>query len=601
MALWTPANLTTQPDWWFDAADDASITLNGSGVLNWADKGTAGGDAYQTTAGSQPQRISNALNGKPIIRFASGQRLLFPSTRALKDKTLILVFKNNGGGSPFGIGASRINTSSTGQFNLFSTLLPYGNTGNQTSVNNIGSGFGIMHSGLHSTLEIYINGVKDQTNPTRTNASEQFRYAGIVNPSFSWLADLAEILLLPAEPSDDDRQKIEGYIAHKWGITSRLLPGHPYFNTAPVTEIVVPVSVPNAPDGARYRIWNSTRNAEIANALVSGSTGISTTFIADDDSVPHLENDDVVVDITYPVSTTAYLPSRVLGKVTQAGVAGFVAQQDDTIYNFHGIDGSALTKFTPDFVDDDIELAIAENFLGAELYAYYVHILHSEAGIREWLGAVTAIDNANFRINVGVMPLLFDNQTDTEVWQLDNVRVFRSDEARPVRHPTMGGGGIDMQWRSQVYTSVITVSGSSVITGDISTVLAAVGNPMQASSYVAPANADIAAIKAKTDVLVNTDVSMLATAAQVSELPTLAEIESSGVLAKEATLATKASQSSVSALGTPLQEADYVVSPTLVEITTSVVSAVEDSDVLAKEATTQKAVSNAALAAALSA
>lgn len=59
------------------------------------------------------------------------------------------------------------------------------------------------------------------------------------------------------------------------------------------------------------------------------------------------------------------------------------------------------------------------------------------------------------------------------------------------------------------------------------------------TGYVAPANADIAAIKAKTDTLANG--------------PSLAAIEGSTVLAKEATVTSRASQSSVDALGAPAQ------------------------------------------------
>ncbi len=488
MALWTPtANAIEKPVWAFESWDESTLTLNGAGVLNWADKSGTGVDAYQTTPAAQPQLISNVLNGKPIIRFATGQRLLFPSTRQLINKTIILVWKNNGGGSPFGIGASRVNAATT--LNIFSTSLPYGGVGNQTTVRNIGTGFGIGHVGLHNTLEFYINGVKDTVNPTRTNASELWNYNSIVNTGFNWLADLAAIYLLPAEPSEAERQRYEGYLAHQLGITSVLLPGHPYFSTPPVTEIVVPVSIPNAPDGARYRISNKSRsNYEIANALVSGGAGISTTFIADDVSVPHEEGDTIHVDITYPVSTTAYLPSKVIGQATQSGISGFIEQQPDTIYNFHGVDGSALTGITADFTQDDIDFTLAANFYGTHMYAFYVHTLHSELGIREWLGGMTAIDPANYRNNVDVMRIRFDNITSTEIWQLDNVRIFASDEARPVRFPTSGGGGIDMQWRSQVYTSIVNVSGSSVITGDISTVLTAVGNPMQAGALV---NADV--------------------------------------------------------------------------------------------------------------
>lgn len=64
----------------------------------------------------------------------------------------------------------------------------------------------------------------------------------------------------------------------------------------------------------------------------------------------------------------------------------------------------------------------------------------------------------------------------------------------------------------------------------------ALGSPLQTSSYVAPANTDIAAIKAKTDILVNG--------------PSLSQIEGSTVLAKEASVVSRASQVSVTAIPT---------------------------------------------------
>jgi hypothetical protein len=33
--------------------------------------------------------------------------------------------------------------------------------------------------------------------------------------------------------STDDRQRIEGWMAHKWALTSVLPPGHPYKNNPP--------------------------------------------------------------------------------------------------------------------------------------------------------------------------------------------------------------------------------------------------------------------------------------------------------------------------------------------------------------------------------
>ena len=45
--------------------------------------------------------------------------------------------------------------------------------------------------------------------------------------------DLGELLIFNTALSDSDIQKIEGYLAHKWGRTSALPNDHPYKNSAP--------------------------------------------------------------------------------------------------------------------------------------------------------------------------------------------------------------------------------------------------------------------------------------------------------------------------------------------------------------------------------
>jgi len=95
---------------------------------------------------------------------------------------------------------------------------------------------------------------------------------------------------------------------------------------------------------------------------------------------------------------------------------------------------------------------------------------------------------------------------------------------------------------------------------DLTEVLDAVGTPLQAGDYTAPDNQSIASIKAKVDTLQNTDV---------SGLPTLGQIEASTVLAKESTLA---------AIGTPLQAADYTAPPAAEEIAAQVELAILNDD-----------------------
>jgi ribosomal protein S17E len=45
--------------------------------------------------------------------------------------------------------------------------------------------------------------------------------------------DISEVIILPYVPSESVRQRIEGYLAHKWGFTSKLPMDHPYKNLAP--------------------------------------------------------------------------------------------------------------------------------------------------------------------------------------------------------------------------------------------------------------------------------------------------------------------------------------------------------------------------------
>ena len=49
-----------------------------------------------------------------------------------------------------------------------------------------------------------------------------------------WIGGVGEIIGLSATSSTSDRQKIEGYLAHKWGLA--LLDGHPYKLTAPASQ-----------------------------------------------------------------------------------------------------------------------------------------------------------------------------------------------------------------------------------------------------------------------------------------------------------------------------------------------------------------------------
>ena len=149
--------------------------------------------------------------------------------------------------------------------------------------------------------------------------------------------------------------------------------------------------------------------------------------------------------------------------ITAAGFSALVAEEADAVFATFAIDGSTLeATFSPNFTSDYIVLDSNTDFAGKGAFAYYCYTLTTSAGMYNFWGGVTALDAGNIRINVSVLNLYFDESAGF-VKQTDNVRIFRSDDARPAIDPTTGGHGIEINWRTPVST---TVSGSGVTSQD---------------------------------------------------------------------------------------------------------------------------------------
>jgi hypothetical protein len=90
-----------------------------------------------------------------------------------------------------------------------------------------------------STGSISLNGESDTyqynaTLNTDTSSEGSFYFGGEVELSaFRPHWTLAEMIILDGVPSTDDRQRLEGYLAHKWALTGSLPADHPYKSAAP--------------------------------------------------------------------------------------------------------------------------------------------------------------------------------------------------------------------------------------------------------------------------------------------------------------------------------------------------------------------------------
>lgn len=256
-AVWTPAQLPSLTAW-YDAADTGTITLNGSTVSQWNDKSGNNWHMSQATATWQPTYQATSFNGKPSLFFDSSDdvfgrtitgfnatgNLFFAAAHSYVSAALWSMVTGH---------RSSLNSSSSGSLVLQrrENVLQIG-THNTDAVDQgvfvdvasltvpristlgrsggtLGNGGAITVSSFPATIPVS-NGTQ-----TWTSSSTEFVQIGGRQQAATAFANglISEVIMSSQKPSDADRQKIEGYLAHKWNLTSNLPVDHPFKNTPP--------------------------------------------------------------------------------------------------------------------------------------------------------------------------------------------------------------------------------------------------------------------------------------------------------------------------------------------------------------------------------
>lgn len=240
--LWTPDQLSDLAAW-YDAADASTITESGGNVSQWDDKSGNNYHATQGTGGIQPETGVHTQNGRNVLLFDGDDYFTLPSglhgipngnnvqyAVALSDAAAAqyrVVNFNNAGT----IGGIRYKNTSG--------LIEYSNGGfgGVTSSGHTDTQFNILSGWRNAaTNAVSINGENAYTNTTGANATATKANIGTFNDGTAdtLSGQVAEVIICDAWLSLADRQKIDGYLAHKWGLASLLPSGHPYKSSAPV-------------------------------------------------------------------------------------------------------------------------------------------------------------------------------------------------------------------------------------------------------------------------------------------------------------------------------------------------------------------------------
>jgi hypothetical protein len=258
--IWTPENAAVVPTLWIDASDASTRVMDGSSVASIQSK-SPNRAIFSASGTNRP--TTTTINGLTALDFDGSNDYLNAASLQLplRTRSFFIVARQDTNVNNSGIFSLRGTTydwcsadglaiecgaKSTQQFSIVSLVFDgYG----------IGAGYEVqVQPGAITPLAVYAevfssrngelwqNGTSKATDYAGQSDFSSVSYGGVVigaryGPT-STIGDylngaICEILYSNSATSTDERQRFEGYLAHKWGLTGDLPSNHPYKTYAP--------------------------------------------------------------------------------------------------------------------------------------------------------------------------------------------------------------------------------------------------------------------------------------------------------------------------------------------------------------------------------
>lgn len=243
-AGWTPASLGSTLLAWLqgDLISGSDLDL----IATWEDSTANNNDATQGVDANKPKLRTAALNGMNVVEFYEG-------ASGTDSFQLVNVYSGKTAGTIFAVIKADFDPSANTSANAWvdfggaasSNHYPYtdgtiydGNlsTARKTVGNPTPDLAGWRITSVHSTASDYqfwIDGVSIYSTATNTFDGGTRRSIGTNLGGEYFDGRMAELIFTDTVLSSSDREKVEGYLAHKWALTGNLDGGHPYKTTPP--------------------------------------------------------------------------------------------------------------------------------------------------------------------------------------------------------------------------------------------------------------------------------------------------------------------------------------------------------------------------------
>ena len=254
------------PALWLDAADSSTIEDNGGKVSQWDDKSGNNNHLSQSNSSYQPQYNPTQLNGQGGVDFHQSKKLFSSDTPTIKYVITVIEAQSatwtgyhamlDGRGGRIG-GLRQINA--TGFHNQPLAKWEDGVINTDNIFNSIDNPhiIGYTPTSLASPIRTGLTVGNYDSGDGGGNATQY------------------EIIALSSEPSPEEREKLEGYLAHKWGLTANLPEDHPYKATAPgkTGSAVVSFTAPASDGGSPITSYEVTSSPGGITGTLSGASG----------------------------------------------------------------------------------------------------------------------------------------------------------------------------------------------------------------------------------------------------------------------------------------------------------------------------------------
>ncbi len=322
MAVWNPGTLN--PLFWIDPSDSATITLDAGTVAQIDDLSGNGRHAVGGGGNSNPAVSTSGMNGLDVMHFYGSQFVDAPFPDNMTDRTVFTVTKKDPTSHSYD------NTA------IYLTIQAGGNRQSQLNVNdssgynarlnfedgdNAATGYvdlnpHVFMAGLEAGVKSYsrldggAHAAFDSIDTGLTPTANQYLRIGRNTWSLggvSWVGDIAEVVVFDRDLTADERDKVEGYLAHKWGTEGELPATHPYKGNPPTDNYVTGVIMDASGNPCQRQVYiinrpiDGSRPDVIAYGLSDPSTGeyslpapvsgeVSRVVVSEDDSNPLLND-----------------------------------------------------------------------------------------------------------------------------------------------------------------------------------------------------------------------------------------------------------------------------------------------------------------------